>query len=164
MKNKDYVIMSLGQEEYEEFSQMFGDYFWFDCEIKHDRALIKENVVNKQILPSYEKGAIFIDMLKADNKNIGFIMYQLDGNKSDWNERPGFGFIREFYVVKECRRSGLGSFLLKNAENTLKQLGAECVYLTSSKKEYVKDFYRANGYSGENEYTKNGNEYFSKII
>ena len=164
MKNKDYIIKPLNKDEYEEFSQMFGDYFWFDCEIKHDRILIKENVVNKQILPSYEKGIIFIDMLKDENKNIGFIMYQVDSDESDWNERLGFGFIREFFVLKEYRRLGLGSLLLKNAENKLKKLGVQHFYLTSSKKDYVKDFYRVNGYEGENVFTKNGNEYFSKTI
>ena len=100
---KDFIIEKLNEEDITEFKQMFCDYFEFDCNIKLDKALIEENVINQQILPSFNKGVIYIDILKQRDKLLGFIMYQIDSEQSDWNEREGSGFIREFYIKPEYR-------------------------------------------------------------
>ena len=95
---------------------------------------------------------------------MGFIIYQIDKEESDWKERLGEGFIREFYVKPEVRRQNLGSKLLQHAECVLKSLGAKQVYLTSQETNYVKLFYKKNGYTTNHVRAKNGHEYFEKEL
>lgn len=64
-------------------------------------------------------------------KPAGFSVYQIDTPQSDWCKRPGWGFIREFYVRPECRTKGFGLHLAAYTEQALKKLGAEKLYLTS---------------------------------
>lgn len=95
---------------------------------------------------------------------MGFIIYQIDKEESDWKERLGEGFIREFYIKPINRNLGLGTLLLKNAEMILKNLGAKEVYLTSQEKDSVKQFYKKNGYVTHHNRAKNGEEYFEKEL
>ena len=54
--------------------------------------------------------------------------------------------------------------LLRNAEQELKILGANQVYLTSSEKDYVKNFYEKNGYTTNHRRALNGKEYYEKDL
>lgn len=64
-------------------------------------------------------------------KPVGFSVYQIDTPESDWCKRPGWGFIREFYIMPEYRKNGFGTRLAAYTEENLKTLGAEKLYLTS---------------------------------
>lgn len=144
-----YSIEKLAKNDYDSFADMFVDYFINDMGVKYDASKLKEGLVKNTILKQYEKKIIFIDIIKT-NKLCGFIIYQIDAPTSDWNERPGCGYIREFYVSKDCRNNGLGSQLLANAEKTLKSAGVKSVYLTSSENDLVKKFYVKNAYVSSN--------------
>ena len=145
-----YVIESLQVFDYDEFRTMFLDYFINDCEVKYDKEKLRENLINKTIIPQCERGLIFIDLIKQNKETLGFIIYQIDKEESDWKERLGSGFIREFYIKPNFRKLGLGSKLLKNAEDNLKELGAKEIYLTSQEKDSVKQFYMKNGFEDYN--------------
>ena len=142
-----YKIEKLSKNDYEKFIQMFLDYFIVDCHVKYDAKKLEENLVKKTILKNYEKGTIFIDVIRNDLELLGFIIYQIDSDKSDWNLRPGSGFIREFYIKRDVRKQGLGSMLLSYAEQVLQKNGVKDVYLTSDELETVKLFYLKNGYT-----------------
>lgn len=159
-----FKIESLQKSKYEEFRNMFLDYFIIDYGVKYDSDKLRESLVNKTIIKQFEAGIILIDIIKENNNTLGFIIYQIDKENSDWKERLGSGFIREFYIKKEFRQKGLGSMLLNNAELNLKKLGAKEVYLTSSEKVYVKKFYESNGYKPCQKRAKNGEEYFEKNL
>ena len=164
MRNDKYKIEKLSQSDYETFTDMFLDYFVNDENIKYDINKLKENLIKNTIIKRYEENMIFIDVIKGD-QCLGFIIYQIDSDKSDWNERPGQGFIREFYIKRDCRKMGLGSQLLLHAEKFLKDLEVNKVYLTASKKKYVQAFYVKNGYINTNERSKqNGFLIFEKNI
>ena len=74
---------------------------------------------------------IHVDLVMIEQTIAGFSAYQLDTPESDWCKRPGWGFIREFYVKPECRTKGFGFHLAAYTEQALKKLGAEKLYLTS---------------------------------
>lgn len=158
-----FVIEKLKDEDKPEFTEMFLDYFIYECNKKNDRYSLKKNLVENIILKQCDSGLIFIDIIK-DKECLGFIIYQIDKEESDWKERLGSGFIREFYIKEDFRGKGLGSMLLNNAEQNLKTLGAKEVYLTSSEKENVKLFYQKNGYKPEGKTAHNGKEYFDKEL
>ena len=157
-------VESFKTQEYDEFEEMFLEYFIVDIGVKYDKEKLRENLIKKTILKQYEEGLIFIDMVKNQGDLLGFIIYQIDREESDWKERLGDGFIREFYIKREFRKQGLGSRLLNHAEQKLKDMGAREVYLTSKEDEGVKAFYQRNGYNTDHSRSSNGNEYFEKQL
>ena len=54
---------------------------------------------------------IQLDLAMDEACCVGFSVYQIDTEKSDWCKRPGWGFIREFYVVPAYRKGGTGKFI-----------------------------------------------------
>lgn len=80
----------------------------------------------------WQRGIIQIDLCREGSRCIGFSVYQTDREESDWCKRPGWGFIREFYVVPDCRRTVAGRFLAAHTEQELRKLGATRLYLTST--------------------------------
>jgi len=80
----------------------------------------------------WEAGIIRIDMAMANGICTGFSVYQLDTPESDWCKRPGWGFIREFYIAPACRNQGAGKALAGQTERELRSMGAEHLYLTST--------------------------------
>ena len=78
-----------------------------------------------------ESGHIHIGLAWDGQDPAGFAVFQIDKPESDWCKRPGWGFIREFYIKPEYRAKGLGAHLATYTEEALKKLGAEKLYLTS---------------------------------
>jgi len=165
MQNKDLIVKPLEKQDYQDFTDMFCEYFKKDLKSGLIDEDIINNIVNPLVLPQLEKGILFIDLLFINKLAKGFIIYQIDSKQSDWNKREGHGFIREFYINNSERRTGLGTTLLNHAENKLYSLGVKNIYLTCADKEYVEDFYFKNGYKNENVLCKQNNlEYFSKEL
>ena len=157
-------IESLKKIDFDEFSDMFADYFINYCESNKSKETLKRVLVHGVILRQYENEIVHIDVAKHNDRLKGFIIYQIDSEKSDWNERPGMGFIREFFVCEHSQKRGIGSALLASAEERLQKLGAKGVYLTSGEREHVKHFYVARGYETDHTRATNGNEYFEKTL
>lgn len=80
----------------------------------------------------YAGGTIRITLAMEHDRPIGFSVYQVDTPDSDWCKRPGWGFIREFYVVPDSRKNGTGRALAACTERELRSMGAEQLYLTST--------------------------------
>lgn len=159
-----YQIEKLKSEDFENFANLFVDYFVNDMKVIFDRDKLKENLVRNTILKQYRENIIYIDLIKKEDI-LGFIIYQIDNINSNWQERLGQGFIREFCILKEYRNKGLGSMLLNHAESTLKNLGVKQIYLTSDENEKVKNFYLKNGYKTNYQRNKtNNNEIFEKTL
>ena len=59
----NYIIEKLTKIEYDNFINMFIDYFINDMGVKYDVDKLKENLVKGFILKSYEKNLIFIDVI-----------------------------------------------------------------------------------------------------
>ncbi len=79
----------------------------------------------------HQRGILHISLVSADHQTVGFALYQIDTPDSDWCKFPGWGCIREFYILPEYRRRGYGRALACHCETQLRQLGALSIYLTS---------------------------------
>ncbi len=104
------------------------------------------------ILGQWEKGIVRIALLFADDAPIGFSIYQIDDPASDWCKRPGWGFIREFFITPGHRMQGYGKALAAYTETQLRSMGAAKIYLTS---EDAIGFWIACGYGNTNEICSN---------
>lgn len=75
---------------------------------------------------------ILMDLAMENSDCIGFSVYQIDSPESDWCKRPGWGFVREFYIAPAYRKNGTGRDLARHTEIQLCALGAKKLYLTST--------------------------------
>lgn len=99
-----------------------------DCGIPED---IIRGKLSDFIDTQHDAGIICIDLATESEDIIGFSVYQIDRPESDWCQRPGWGFIREFYIVPAFRKSGTGRKLALHTEKALRAMGAQRLYLTS---------------------------------
>ena len=65
-------------------------------------------------------------LLRYGDEYIGFVHMKVGG------ERPGWGFILEFYIVRNKRRLGWGRRLFNRIVNILQARGVENVWLWSA--------------------------------
>lgn len=100
------------------------------------RSDISEQVIRTKLFDIIhnlmDSGIIRINLILDESTLVGFSVYQLDVPESDWCKRPGWGFIREFYVTPEYRKQGIGRILAQSTELALQEMGAEKLYLTST--------------------------------
>jgi len=127
------TIQALTLDRTADFEALFLPYFQ-ELEANEPQPLSPE-IITKKLLPfvlnQWEKGIIHIDLCLADDACTGFVIYQIDEPESDWCKRPGWGFIREFYIRPESRRKGLGHAMAAHVVAALKDMGTAQVYLTS---------------------------------
>ena len=116
----------------EQFADMFIDYFIGDLSAPFPEAQIREEILPKFIALA-ESGVAPVLLAVHDGKAIGFINFQIDSEASNWNERPGWGFIRELHVNKQWRRRGIGGALVTVATDSMREAGATQAYLTADR-------------------------------
>lgn len=109
----------------------------------------------------FSEGIISIALLSVEGPPVGFSIFQLDRPESDWCKRPGWGFIREFYISPAHRRRGFGSALAAYTENQLFAQGAKNLYLTS---EEAISFWQSRGWKLTREICSNGLPILEKAL
>lgn len=127
------MIQNLTPNRRVDFEALFLPYFQ-ELEANEPQPL-SPRIITEKLLPfvlgQWEKGLIRIDLCLADNAAAGFAIYQIDAPESDWCKRPGWGFIREFYIRPESRGKGFGRAMAAHAVAALKDMGTAQVYLIS---------------------------------
>lgn len=131
------------------FKQLMGVYFRDDFKINIDDSRL-ENICNK-VFEATGKGYMCLELIQLENKIIGFVNYQIDTPNSDWNEKEGFGFIREIFISKHYRGKGIGKEVVYYIETALYALGVTNIYLTSDE---AGEFWMKCGYHKTNECSK----------
>lgn len=141
--NMQIIRYSSSQEVV--FRSQFLSYFLEDLKIPLTPRQVNEKICTF-LLRQVEKGIVFLDLLYRDETPIGFCLYQIDKNESDWCKQEGWGFIREFYIEQSERRQSCGTYLCRAVEKRLYEMGANDLYLTADS---AVPFWEANGYSKE---------------
>ncbi len=123
------------------FQEMLVAYF---SEIQSN---IPDDIIRGKLLELIEKmyyeHTIHVAIPFSEAVPCGFSIYQIDTVQSDWCKRPGWGFIREFYITPPLRRRGIGKALSEYTEKHLRQLGATQLYLTA---DHVTAFWEKCGF------------------
>ena len=145
-------ISKYRSSDYEDFRKMMTTCFHDDYKINLTDEQM-EKWLETLIKHAFD-GVVFLDILHINDSAKGFILYQIDSNKSDWCEREGWGFIRELYVDASLRGGGYGKMLAQHAEENLKTKGIASIYLTSDE---IGDFWIKLGYDDTNEASPTNN-------
>ena len=107
------------------------------------------------------QGDFWVYLARENRALCGFIIAQIDSEGKDWCKRPGWGFIRELYVLPGHRGKGIAGKLVRRAEASMLQGGASRVYLTTD----LTDFWEAMGYTDSGEiYEGNGGKIYEKEL
>lgn len=135
------------------FTELFVAYF---ANLSGDE-LCPPDVIRGKLIGMIEvqsaRGVISVDMAFIDGNPIGFSIYQIDTPDSDWCKRPGWGFLREFYIEPPHRNRGYGKALARHAVQCLQDRGAEAIYLTSDPE--ALGFWAKCGFSDSDEVNPN---------
>lgn len=113
-----------------QFEELLVTYFTVDL-----TSDIPEDIIRGKLMDLISRqtagNIIHIALAMEEKSAVGFSIYQIDTTDSDWCKRPGWGFIREFYITASSRSKGFGKALAAYTDAQLKKLGAEHLYLTS---------------------------------
>ena len=127
--NTLYVqIYEENQDLYDELLPLWFAYFNELDENENDKPT-KDEIINdlkRRISNQGKRSDMHFELIFCDNTLIGFSHFAvvLGGSQAGW------GFIMEFYIVPEFRRKGYGKLFYKHIEKTLKNDGAENIFLT----------------------------------
>ncbi len=104
-----------------------------------NRAVIRETVVQRIVAE---------DLLVArrEERVVGFVMFTVEHGRYEQDVRPGL--VENLYVAPAARREGIGSALLRAAEDRLADEGATAVQLEAmADNDGARQFYAAHGYT-----------------
>lgn len=135
-------IAPYSKKLYRDFFKLFSDYY---NELECDEDI--EQLLTDYVLPDCAAELLRIDLALEGGEAVGFVIYQTDGIENDWNFKEGWGDIRELFVAKNRRKSGIGRALLQNAE---KNLNAKNIYLLPE--EGAEGFFIKCGYADGGDY------------
>lgn len=113
--------------------------------IKTKLADFIEEQISKEIIQAL--------LLYENGVPAGFSLFQIDTPDSDWCKWPGWGFIREFYILPQFRHKGLGRKLAEHSQIQMQTLGATRFYLTS---DAAQGFWAACGWKHSEKTSSNG--------
>ena len=112
-----------------------------------------------KIKDSLAQGDFWVYLAREKGALCGFVIAQIDSEGKDWCKRPGWGFVRELYVLPGHRERGIAGKLVRRAEASLLQSGASQAYLTTD----LTGFWEAMGYANSGEvYEGNGGMIYTK--
>lgn len=140
------------------FEEMLVDYFSDDLQSGLPEAFIHGKLMDLFTEQS-AKGIIHIAIVEESGIPIGFAIYQIDTPESDWCKRPGWGFIREFFIRRTHRRRGCGTKLAAFVEQQLRCSGASQLYLTADD---ATEFWMSCGYCNTHDVCSNDLEILIK--
>lgn len=133
-------IQPLTNQTLKKFEELFCDYY---NEMQCDENM--PHLFDEFILADWKAELISV-ALAVEGEPVGFVIYQIDGIENDWCIHEGWGDIRELYVMPSLRKKGLGTQLLKFAEEELKGLP-----LFVLPDESCEAFFEKNGFSDSGE-------------
>lgn len=123
------TIIEYDHSQKQTLEDMLCAYFpEVDSDIPED---IIRGKLSDMIQDQHDRGILRISIGVSGDIPMGFSIFQIDTPESDWCKRPGWGFLREFYIAPAYRRNGCGRTLAAFTEAALAEMGAERLYLTS---------------------------------
>ncbi len=100
-----------------------------------------------------EQRILMGELIYEDDTPLGFVLYAKDGGGYPFSECPGMGTIAEIAVVPEAREKGLGSLLVRRAEEAL-QPGVTQMYVCAH--DSAQGFWEKCGYRATGRIANNG--------
>lgn len=130
MKNQSLKAVTFEPEYGSALRSMLLTYFTGDFGFR----LNEEDIANLSfdLAGDTARGTVNLHLLLKKELPIGFCISLLDRAENPASIKPGWGFIRDFFILPEKRRLSCGTFLFGEIRKIYSELGAEGLYLTAS--------------------------------
>jgi GNAT superfamily N-acetyltransferase len=135
-------VKKLEKSHLGECSDLYVDIF--NSEPWNDRW--NEITAYKRLEDIYNTPGFFGLVILEKNEIKGAVL----GNLEQWFEGYMYN-LKEMFVNKEHKRTGIGSMLMRELENSIKLLRADSVVLFTSKGDLTEKFYIKNGFRSEDD-------------
>jgi len=104
-----------------------------------NRAVIRETVVQRIVADN-------LLVARREGRVVGFVMFTVEHGRYEQDVTPGL--VENIYVEPPARRDGIGSALLRAAEERLGADGATVIQLEAmAQNDAARQFYDAHGYT-----------------
>ncbi len=124
-----------------------------------------EDEIEKQILQFFDllqEGKIKARLSRKGSTYMGFIFYMKDEKNTPYTQISGYGTVLQLGVLPKYRTSGIGTLMLKYAEDELKFLNIEGYYVRVTDEN--KDFFKKQGYQKTRYFDENNCAIYKKSV
>ena len=134
----------------------------FNHWVKFNPKMLRENTAFKfSELYTKEELPFGIAMLDNENKLIGFCVFKIENLR----KYPVFSpWLSDLMIIEKYRKRGYGKLLVNKAENILRDLGYDTLYVWTDQ---AQDFYKKLGFIYKQQVEKNeggeGELYYKKL-
>lgn len=125
--------------------------------IMPDRSVEQRRTFRQSMLDRQREPDRWLILLRHEGNAIGFVHAKIDRD-----ERPGWGYILEFYVVPEMRRTGMGRLLYGHIAEIFRARAISQVWLSSHPKAEI--FWQSVGFHDTGEFEGHQKVMASDII
>lgn len=133
MKDHEFVQIYKGNMIHFEDARLL----WVKYILEHDESMGKQTNIDfllddldRRIRIQGSRPNMHFEILYVEEKAIGIAYYAIDLGGIKGLIAPGYGYLMEFFILKEYRMQGWGRFFYEHIEATLKSDGGENLYLT----------------------------------
>lgn len=157
MKEIQAELESVDHQDGDQVSQFLELGRRYLAEVDDTPADVNEKFLHSLIRRLGEDGQRWLIMASIQGEPCGFSYSMIDTR-----DRPGWGFIAEFYVAPHLRRRGVGSQLYDRTQMLLADAEASRIWLTSS--EAGRPFWESKDLCATGEVEKNGHVVMVKTL
>ena len=115
------------------------------------------------IIDKLDESGRYIELCYANNDLIGFLFGKVDQPHHKGYEKIGYGYIMEFFVLKQHRRKKYGSLMFLRLQELFKNDGINKLYLTADPITGV-PFWESLGFTRTDEILPENNLYIYEKI
>jgi ribosomal protein S18 acetylase RimI-like enzyme len=127
MENLNFVQLQKGnQEHYELLENLMIPYNMELNAHKHD-PMVTEEFIKKIAFSSLNMQGPsdrHLELCYSGDNLVGFLYGKVDHEDHKGHKKPGFGYVMEFYVKPEYRRTGFGMAMFRRLERLFAADGA----------------------------------------
>ena len=157
MKQIQAELDPVAHHNREQVSQFLGLGRRYLAELDDTPADVNEKFLHSLLRRLGEDGQRWLILASVGGEPCGFSYSMVDTQ-----DRPGWGFVAEFYVEVRLRRCGVGSQLYDRTQMLLSDAGVRMIWLTTS--EAGRPFWESNALCATGEVEENGHEVMVKTL
>ena len=148
----ELLYQKISKQTYEIFHRIMTEYYYEGEDEGTPQEILDEFI--QMLLGKIEDEVIEGRLVTCSNSIVGFVLWMKDEDEKLFSEKPGYGTILEIGVVKEYRNAGIGKVLVSYAEEQMRAMQVQALYVCAYGPAEL--FWKKRGYFKTGEIASNG--------
>lgn len=119
----------LSEDNYMQFKDMMLEYYREGEDEDTEQTIIEDFI--RKLYSMVEDNKIEGRIIYEDTQLVGFVLWMMDIENSEFSEMPGYGTFLEIGINKENRRKGIGRCVVADIENRMMGQGIDKFYVSA---------------------------------